>query len=38
MSDKFFWHYLEELPTQEAAWNEWARRLLGWHCFNTFYT
>jgi hypothetical protein len=38
MNDRILWEYLEELPEQEAAWNEWTRRLLGWHCFNSFYT
>ncbi len=38
MSDKIFWHYLEELPEQEAAWKEWLSGLSGWHRFNTFYT
>ena len=32
------WHYLEELPEQEAAWKEWQSGLAGWHRFNTFYT
>ena len=38
MDDQILWEYLEELPEQETAWNEWCRRLSGWHCFNTFYT
>jgi len=38
MSDNIFWHYLEELPEQEAAWREWNSSLAGWHRFNTFYT
>ncbi|MEI8247107.1 MAG: hypothetical protein WCI51_14845, partial [Lentisphaerota bacterium] len=36
--DKIFWHYLEELPEQEAAWKEWQSGLTGWHSFNIFYT
>ena len=38
MADSIFWHYLEELPEQEAAWKEWNSRLANWHRFNTFYT
>ncbi|MEI8248523.1 MAG: hypothetical protein WCI51_22015 [Lentisphaerota bacterium] len=38
MTDRIFWHYLEELPEQEAAWKEWNSRLANWHRFNTFYT
>ena len=38
MSDRIFWHYLEELPEQEAAWREWQCNLANWHRFNTFYT
>ena len=38
MSDSIFWHYLQELPAQEAAWREWQSGLTGWHRFNTFYT
>jgi len=38
MSDNIFWHYLEELPEQEAAWREWNSSLAGWHRFNTLYT
>jgi len=38
MHDNILWNYLEELPEQEAAWKEWQSGLMGWHCFNTFYT
>ena len=38
MRDTTFWHYLAELPEQEAAWKEWQSGLTGWHRFNTFYT
>ena len=38
MADNILWNYLEELPEQEAAWKEWQSGLMGWHCFNTFYT
>ena len=36
--DSIFWHYLEKLPEQEAAWREWQSGLMSWHRFNTFYT
>jgi len=37
MSDLILWEYLDELLEQETAWYEWYLRLVGWHCFNTFY-